>query len=189
VLSPLVLVGYHLRPRHILGALLGLAGAGLIATGGRLTLHFEYLSGYLMMAGAALIWALYSLLTKRVPPFSTESVAAFCTVAGLLALAFYLLSGGSLAQARTLSAHDWLVIVLCGLGPMGAAFFFWDAALKRGDPRRIGSLAYLTPLLSTLNLVFFARLPLTPVSLAAMALIITGAAIGSSVKTEKSLAL
>jgi drug/metabolite transporter (DMT)-like permease len=186
VLSPLVLAGYRLRPRHIFGALLGLAGAGLIATGGQLSLRFEFLSGYLMMAGAALIWALYSLLTKRVPPFSTESVAAFCTVSGLLALAFYLLTGGSLAQVQALSTHDWLVIVLCGLGPMGAAFFFWDAALKRGDPRRIGSLAYLTPLLSTLNLVVFARLPLTPVSFAAMALIISGAVIGSSVRTEKA---
>jgi drug/metabolite transporter (DMT)-like permease len=195
VLSPLVLPGYHLRPRHVLGALLGLAGAGLIAsgastggtnTGGLFSLHFEYLSGYLMMAGAALIWALYSLLTKRVPPFSTESVAAFCAISGWLALAFYFLSGGSIAQVQTLTSHDWLVIVLCGLGPMGAAFFFWDAALKRGDPRRIGSLAYLTPLLSTLNLVIFAGLSLTPVSFAAMALIISGAVVGSSVKTEKS---
>ncbi len=92
VLSPLVLAGYRLRPRHIFGALLGLAGAGLIATGGHLSLRFEYLSGYLMMAGAALIWALYSLLTKRVPHFSTESVAAFCTVSGLLALTFYVLN-------------------------------------------------------------------------------------------------
>lgn len=192
VLSPLVLSGYRLRPRHVFGALLGLAGAGLIATSassaGPLSLRFEYLAGYLMMAGAALIWALYSLLTKRVPHFSTESVAAFCTVSGLLALAFFLLSGGSLAQVQALSSHDWLVIVLCGLGPMGAAFFFWDAALKRGDPRRIGSLAYLTPLLSTLNLVVFARLSLTPVSFAAMALIVTGAVVGSSVKTEKSFA-
>jgi drug/metabolite transporter (DMT)-like permease len=187
VLSPLVLAGYRLRPRHIFGALLGLAGAGLIATGGHLSLRYEYLSGYLMMAGAALIWALYSLLTKRVPHFSTESVAAFCAVSGLLALAFYLLSGGSLVQVQALSAHDWLVIVLCGLGPMGSAFFFWDAALKRGDPRRIGSLAYLTPLLSTLNLVIFARLPLTPVSFAAMALIISGALVGSSVRSDQVL--
>jgi drug/metabolite transporter (DMT)-like permease len=185
LLSPLVLVGYRLRPRHVFGALLGLAGAGLIATGGHLSLHFEYLSGYLMMAGAALIWALYSLLTKRVPHFSTESVAAFCAVSGLLALAFYWLTGGSLVQVKALSAHDWLVIVLCGLGPMGAAFFFWDAALKRGDPRRIGSLAYLTPLLSTLNLVVFARLPLTPVTFVAMLLIITGALVGSSVRTDQ----
>jgi drug/metabolite transporter (DMT)-like permease len=67
---------------------------------------------------------------------------------------------------------------------MGAAFFFWDAALKRGDPRTIGSLAYLTPLLSTLNLVLFAGKSLTPVSLVAMALIIGGAVVGSGGREE-----
>jgi len=36
---------------------------------------------------------------------------------------------------------------------MGGAFYAWDAALKRGDPRVIGALSYLTPLLSTVNLV------------------------------------
>ena len=30
--------------------------------------------------------------------------------------------------------RDWALIVLTGLGPLGAAFFLWDAALKRGDP-------------------------------------------------------
>ena len=77
------------------------------------------------------------------------------------------------------AARDWLFLVLVGLGPMGAAFFFWDAALKRGDPRRIGSLAYLTPLLSTLNLVLFAGQRLTPLSLAAMLLIVAGAVVGT----------
>jgi drug/metabolite transporter (DMT)-like permease len=40
-----------------------------------------------------------------------------------------------------------------GLGPLGGAFFLWDAAIKAGDPRRIGLLAFLTPLLSTALLV------------------------------------
>ena len=31
-----------------------------------------------------------------------------------------------------------IALVVMGLGPLGAAFFLWDAALKRGDPRRIG---------------------------------------------------
>lgn len=32
---------------------------------------------------------------------------------------------------------------------MGAAFYLWDYAMKRGDPRVIGTLAYATPVLST----------------------------------------
>jgi drug/metabolite transporter (DMT)-like permease len=61
---------------------------------------------------------------------------------------------------------------------MGAAFFLWDHALKRGDPRRIGALAYFTPLLSTLVLVADGQGMLTGVALAAMALIVGGAVLG-----------
>ena len=46
----------------------------------------------------------------------------------------------------------WLILAM-GLGPLGGAFFLWDAAIKAGDPRRIGLLAFLTPLLSTALLV------------------------------------
>ena len=48
-----------------------------------------------------------------------------------------------------LSGHDWLLLALMGLGPLGAAFFLWDKALKGGDARQIGILSYLTPLGST----------------------------------------
>lgn len=176
VLSPLILPAFRLRPRHLLAAMLGLAGAALIVTGGRFSLQSAALPGYLCAAGAALTWALYSLLTKRLPPFPTESVGAFCAVGSLLALAAHLASGGT---TQSLLPGDVFYLLLAGLGPMGAAFFLWDAALKRGDPRAIGSLAYLTPLLSTLNLVLFAGQRLTPLSFAAMLLIVTGAVLGS----------
>lgn len=52
-----------------------------------------------------------------------------------------------------LSGTDWALIGLMGLGPLGGAFFLWDAALKRGDARQIGVLSFLTPLLSTLTLL------------------------------------
>jgi drug/metabolite transporter (DMT)-like permease len=62
---------------------------------------------------------------------------------------------------------------------MGAAFYTWDAALKRGDSRVIGALAYLTPLLSTLNLVLWGGKRLSGISMAAMGLIVLGAVVGS----------
>ncbi|NPV75436.1 MAG: DMT family transporter [Anaerolineae bacterium] len=179
LLSPLVLPGARLRPNHLLGALLGMAGAGLIATGGSLRLQTQYLPGYAAAAGAALTWALYSLLTRRLPPFPTDSVGAFCLLSGLLALGAYFLSGGNFQAVAALTLTQWIFLLLVGAGPMGAAFFFWDAALKRGDPRGIGALAYLTPLLSTLNLALFAGQRLTALSFAAMLLIIAGAVIGT----------
>lgn len=178
LLSPIVLQGYGLRPNHIIGACMGLVGAGLIATGGSLHPDLSNLPGYLAAAGAALTWALYSLLTKRLPPFGSGAVGGFCLTAGVLALAAYFLQAGPTGFS-IIRSDDWPFLLLLGAGPMGAAFFFWDAALKRGDPRVIGSLSYVTPLLSTLALVAVGGKALTALSAVAMALIIAGAALGS----------
>ena len=81
-----------------------------------------------------------------------------------------------LEPAAALSARDWLLIAVLGLGPLGGAFFFWDAALKRGDARQIGVLSFLTPLLSTLLLLAMrGERPSATVLLAA--LLIIGAAV------------
>ena len=68
---------------------------------------------------------------------------------------------------------------MLGLGPMGAAFYMWDRALGEGDPRVIGTLAYFTPLLSTLLLSAFGYGRVGPVSLLAMILIVGGAVLGT----------
>jgi drug/metabolite transporter (DMT)-like permease len=180
VLSPLYLGGCRLAFHHVAGSLLGLAGAGLVITGGRLSLESANLPGYLLALGAALTWSSYSLLTKRVRPFPTGAVGGFCLASGLLSLGLFGLDVMVFgAPVPALSVRDGAFLLLLGLGPMGAAFYTWDAALKRGDSRVIGALAYLTPLLSTLNLVFWGGRRLSAVSTGAMALIVLGAAVGS----------
>jgi drug/metabolite transporter (DMT)-like permease len=183
VLSPALLPGYHLRPRHILAALLGLSGAALISSGGRLSLDWANLPGYALALGAAITWAIYSLLTKRLPPFPTQAVGAFCLVSGILSLLAFTL-GSDPFRFSQLGLFDLGAMALAGLGPMGAAFYLWDYALKHGDPRRIGALSYLTPLLSTLNLALFAGRSLTVTAIIAMGLIITGAVVGTRSEAE-----
>lgn len=179
-LTPVFLPGYTLRAQHILGVVAGLAGAVLVVTGGKIGMDMSHLPGYLCAAGAAFIWAAYSLLTKRVPAFSTYAVGAFCTVAGLLALGVYFVESNlGLLPSVTLSTSDWATLVLIGIGPLGLAFFTWDAALKRGDPRLIGALSYLTPLLSTLVLVVLNGQSMSPLHLVAMVLIVGGAVISN----------
>lgn len=178
LLSPVYLSYYTLQANHLVGALMGLCGAALIITGGRLSLDLANLWGYILAAGAAFVWASYSLLTKRLPPFPTGAVGAFCLASGLLSLGAYLIAGATIPFSY-LSQTDWIYLLLLGAGPMGAAFFTWDAALKRGDPRIIGSLAYLTPLTSTIVLVLVGGYTINWVSIVAMGLIVGGAVIGS----------
>ena len=110
-------------------------------SGGSLAVDAAYLPGYLLAATAALAWASYSLLTKRLPPFPTGAVGGFCLASGLLSLGVYFIGRLALPSAPppSLGALDWLFLVLLGLGPMGGAFYAWDAAMKRGDPRIIGA--------------------------------------------------
>jgi drug/metabolite transporter (DMT)-like permease len=175
VLSPLLLPGTVLRPRHVAGALLGFGGAALLVTGGRLGFSGEGTTGYLLALAAAFIWSTYSLLTRRVADFPTSAVAVFCLVSGLLSLACHAL----LEPRYWPGAAEWPALLLMGLGPMGGAFYLWDRAMKAGDPRSIGTLAYVTPLASTVLLALFGGGRLGPATLAAGALIVGGAALGS----------
>ncbi len=145
VLAPLFLPGMKLRPVHVGAALAGFVGAALAILGGRgLTGGFAW--GYLPALGSAFIWASYSLLTRRVAHFPT---AVGRPVRAGVGRARAALPPRASSRGSTLSLRDWGLIVAVGLGPLGAAFFLWDAALKRGDARRIGILSYLTPLAST----------------------------------------
>ena len=171
VLAPVVLPGMTLRPVHVVAALVGFVGAALAIVGGR-GLAGGFAWGYVAAAGSAVIWATYSLGTRRVASFPTAAVGLFGLVSGAISLACHAAFEPSVA----LSARDMVLITITGLGPLGAAFFLWDAALKRGDPRRIGILSYLTPLASTLLLAATTGRPLT-VWVAAAALLIVGAAV------------
>lgn len=173
VMAPLFLPGMTLTARHGLAALLGFVGAALaiLGRGGQET-QAVWAWGYIPAAGSAFIWASYSLLTKRVTAFPTAAIGSFALASGLLSLLCHV----ALESAVTLSARDWGLITMLGLGPLGGAFFLWDAALKRGDARQIGVLSFLTPLLSTLTLLWVqGEKPSASVALAAVMII--GAAV------------
>jgi drug/metabolite transporter (DMT)-like permease len=176
LLVPLLLPGMRLKPRHLLAALAGFAGAAVAILGngshaGAIGFTAEQGWGYAAALGAALTWATYSVLTRRVPAFPTAAVGLFALVSGLLALVCHVW----LEPSVTLSTRQWWLVVGCGLGPLGTAFYLWDAALKRGDPRQIGVLSYLTPLASTGVLLASTGQPLR-ISLVGAALLIVGGA-------------
>lgn len=173
VMAPLFLPGVTLTARHVLAALIGFAGAALAILGGAGdTGNAGWAWGYLPALASAFIWASYSLLTQRVRHFPTAAIGSFALASGLLSLLCHFW----LEPSVSLSTRDLLLIGVLGLGPLGGAFFLWDAALKRGDARQIGVLSFLTPLLSTLTLLLVrGEMPSAAVGLAA--LMIVGAAV------------
>lgn len=154
VLAPLFLPHSRLRLVHVVAAVLGFSGAALAILGASngvtSTSSHGFAWGYLPAAASAFVWASYSLLTQRVAPFPTATIGVFGLVSGLLSLLCHLL----LEPTATLVPTELLLIAALGAGPLGGAFYLWDAALKRGDARQIGLLSFLTPLLSTLGLLW-----------------------------------
>jgi drug/metabolite transporter (DMT)-like permease len=165
----------------VVGTLAGLSGAALIVTHGQLALDHASLSGDLLAVLAAFLWATYSLLCKRVPSFPDAAVGLFCAVSGGLSLFVHALLEPPYRPAAGEIA--WLVVL--GLGPMGAAFFLWNFAMTRGDPRTIGALSYLTPLLSTLLLTVVAGGTLTRLTALAGTLIVGGAVVGTLASSRR----
>lgn len=181
VLAPLFSRHLKLGVRHAIAASAGFAGAVIaITTAGGTTGGLGFQIGYLFAFAAAVIWATYSLLTTKLRTFPTSAIGLFGLVSGALALLAHFV----LEDPAVISPTDWVLLVILGLGPLGGAFYFWDAALKIGDPRRIGLLAFLTPLLSTTLLLVVSGRELSWQLLVATALIVGGAILGSRSTSE-----
>ena len=186
LMAPLFLPGIKLTATHLIAACTGFFGAAIAILGdtlftsglqGLVSKGFAW--GYIPAAASAFIWASYSLMGKRMNMqgrgFPTAAIGLFGLVSGVLSLLCHVL----LEVPTQLNGRDWLLIMLMGLGPLGAAFFLWDAALKKGDARKIGILSYITPLASTVLLMFVTGRPLTWGIGLATVLILGAAVLGS----------
>jgi len=176
VLAPFVLPNLRLRMVHVAAALLGFTGAGiaiLSASQGAAGAAWHW--GYLPALASAFIWSTYSLWTRKVASFPTAAIGLFGLVSGVLSL----LCHWALEPSTSLAPRDWLLLAVMGVGPLGAAFFLWDKALKLGDARHIGILSYLTPLASTTMLLLVTGRGLSAGVAGAAAMIIGAAIVGT----------
>ena len=190
LMAPLFLPGVKLTAIHLIAACAGFMGAAVailgdsVFAGGSVASGHEgsRTLGFALAAIAAFVWASYSLMGKRLSVlgrgFPTAAIGLFGLVSGLLSLLCHAL----LEAPATLNQRDWLLMVVMGLGPLGAAFFLWDAALKKGDARSIGILSYITPLASTALLLLATGRSLSWSIGLATVLILGAAVVGSRAK-------
>jgi len=164
--------GERLRWWHLLGAASGLFGVTVLVTKGfAVGIGFGQggTLGYAAALGAAVIWATYSVASRRFGEVSTDAVGGFCGATALLAFLCHLLLEPTVWPATPLA---WGAVLLLGLGPAGGAFFAWDHGVKRGNIRALSGLSYGTALVSTLLLIAAGKAEATPaVGLACLAIV------------------
>ena len=172
----------------VAGALLGFGGCIVAITDGSGTVAFgneldgslggKHLAGYALALLAAIVWAVYSLGARWLPPFSSWAVGGFCLGAGLLAIASHFV-----IEPRYMpSGRDLAWVAAIGLGPLGISFVLWDYAMRHGNTAQIGILGYGTPVLSMLCLALAGKVTGRDWSMIFLAcsLIVAGVALASA---------
>lgn len=176
VLFASLLPGGRLKPRHLLGALMGFAATALLVGGTFGASGNGAWIGYACAFAGAFVWSSFSVASRRLAEVPTETVAATCLCAAGLAAVAHLVFETTSWPANT---TEWLAVLGLGLGPIGAAFFLWDVGMKRGDVSLLGVASYAAPVLSTLTLVLAGYSAPTAALALSCALIVAGAAVAT----------
>ncbi|MBM3092104.1 EamA family transporter [Ensifer sp. T173] len=145
------LPGERLQLHHILGVILGLAGAILVITkGGSVGLAEGVKPGHLIALFCAFVWSGYSVLSRRFGQVPTDVVAGYCLITAVVALALHLTLETTVWPETSV---QWAAIAILGAIPLGAGFYAWDYGCKHGDIMILGAVSYAAPLLSVIVLL------------------------------------
>lgn len=156
LLTALVLAIFYkderMNGRQILGSLVAFVGMALVVLNGKFVLQLNPL-GDLLAVGAALTWALYSLLMKRVSDrydvrFITRKVFGY----GLLTIIPYFLIVSPLNTDIAILSHPavWGNLVYLGLVASLLCFLLWNWCLPRLGTVRTTNLIYSQPFFTML---------------------------------------
>ena len=176
------ILGHRARIGLLPGALIALAGIGLVAVAQNEVLSWQgFVTGlrsnaapYLLAFAAAVAWALYSNLSRR-----------WAGDAGAGAMNLFMLAVGLILLIARCFFHEhphWsaalaVKMALYVVFPVGLAYPFWDIAMRRGRMVFVASFSYLLPLLSTVLSALYLHIPLTRALWLGCALVIGGAVI------------
>ncbi len=175
VLFAALLPHERLRPHHVIGVVLGLVGAiAVITKGGSVGLAGGIKTGHLLAAFCAVVWAAYSVLSRRFGQVPVDVVAGYCLITSLVTFALHFALETTVWPQST---AQWLAIATLGLLPLGAGFYAWDHGCKHGDIMVLGALSYAAPLLSVLALLSFGYALFHWSVAVACALIVAGAVV------------
>lgn len=176
ILSHVVFQGTEkLRPSFFGGFLLAMAGIALISfNGSALSLNPM---GDLLALLAALVWACYSILTKKISGYGYSTLITtrrvFCYGIAFMIPAMFLFDVrwelSALAQPVYL-----LNLIFLGLGASALCFVTWNTAVKLLGPVRTSVYIYMSPVITVVTSALILHEPVTPLAAGGMALTLAG---------------
>jgi drug/metabolite transporter (DMT)-like permease len=135
--------------RKGIGVLVAMAGVSIALISGLSSAPAGAWRGDLLMAGAALCMALYSIWSK---PIIQRSGAITFTTGAMAAgaVALFLLSAltGGLYTIQHFNGAQWDAVLYLGIFGAAVSFFFWSLALRRTTPTRVTVSMTVNPILA-----------------------------------------
>lgn len=147
--------------RKTLGVLVAMVGVGTALLSGLSTAPANAWRGDLLMIGAALCMALYSVWSRPVIrscgpiPFTTMAMGV-----GALALVLIAWFRGGFGAVSTFALTQWLAIAYLGIFGSALTFFLWAFALGRTTPTKVAVSVTVNPVTASLVGAFLLAEPI-----------------------------
>lgn len=135
------------------GILSTLAGMVLVVMGGALSVGIRggSLKGDLLVVGAAMTWAVYTVLSAHlVRRYGSIRVAAWTLWVGTVGLVLWGLPSLSRVPVAQLSGRAWSGVIYAGVLAIGLAYVLWNRGIKTIGSSRTAAYANLTPVVALL---------------------------------------
>lgn len=163
--------------QHLMGGALALLGVCFLLTTGEegiVGFQWHYMPGYLYALTAACIWCAYTLFSRWYQKMPSEMVGLYYGVGSLIAFTLH-------NHHETFVQPSWYeasLILVLGLSS-GVASLLWLHGTQKGNMKLLGVLAYFTPMLSMIMLVYSEKEPMSGALVTACVLFILGILVGS----------
>ncbi len=186
------LLGRRAKWYLVPGVILGMIGVALgVLYGAGLSLHTAlanlgaYPTPYVLGTVAALAWALYSNLSRRLAgPGHISGVPVFLLVSGAILALLHLLS----AEQPHWTTRTLLELAYAALLPSLLAYSFWEIAMRHGRLSLIVPVSYFTPLLATIVSCYYLSVPMGASLWIACGLVTAGAVLSNRAVREPASA-
>lgn len=169
-------LGEKLKPKFFIGFLIAVAGIVLIGLNGNFVLKLNPLGDLLAML-AAVAWACYSILTKKISGFGYHIIQATRRTFfyGLLFMipALYFMEF-QIGAERFLDQTNLLNILYLGFGASALCFVTWNFALKRLGAVKTSVYIYLVPAVTILAATLILKERITWLALSGTGLTLLG---------------
>ncbi|MDR0560005.1 MAG: DMT family transporter [Prevotellaceae bacterium] len=167
--------GERLRKKFVYGSLIALTGVAFVVFNGHFILKINPL-GDLLTIAAALMWALYNVVLKRLDKrYSTVFVTRKVFAYGLLTiLPVFIFEPFDIAADVFLRPAVIVNILFLGVIASMLCFIIWNIAVKNIGVVRSSNYLYLTPIVTLITSYAVINEPVTPIAMLGAGLIIGG---------------